>query len=210
MTESSGATEVVACPECDLMVRLPDIHEDARLGCPRCHHTLSYFGEARLRRALPLGVCAALLLLLSLWFPFMSFESAGVENRMTLIQASWALLLDGSYVLSALVMVFIVIAPAVLVACVLVVSSFIYRQKPSPMVATATKLLFGLTSWSMVEVFIIGVFVSLVKIAAMATVELGVSLWAYLGLSFALVGAIASLDKVSIWRLLAQSRGNAR
>ena len=32
------------------------------------------------------------------------------------------------------------------------------------------RMIFGLTSWSMVEVFVIGVIVSLVKLASMATI----------------------------------------
>lgn len=199
-----GATEPVACPECDLLVQLPKVTEEKQLQCPRCQHTLSHSGTARLKRALPLGLCAAVLLQLSLSFPFMSFERSGVSNQMTLIQTSWALFLDGSYLLALLVMIFIIITPAVLVFCILAVSFTVYSGRFSRLSKWAARLLYTLTSWSMVEVFIIGVFVSLIKIASMATVELGVSLWTYLALSFTLVGATASLDKVSIWRMLSK------
>jgi paraquat-inducible protein A len=51
----------------------------------------------------------------------------------------------------------------------------------------------------MVEVFIIGVIVSLVKIAAMATVELGISFWAYAGFAICFTLAISSLDRYQCW-----------
>jgi paraquat-inducible protein A len=48
-------------------------------------------------------------------------------------------------------------------------------------------------------VFIIGVIVSLVKIAAMATIELGISFWAYVGFAICFTLAIANLDRFQCW-----------
>ncbi len=56
----------------------------------------------------------------------------------------------------------------------------------------------------MVEVFIIGVIVSLVKIAAMATVVLGISFWAYAGFSICFTLAIYNLDRYQCWERIEQ------
>ncbi|MFV0478079.1 MAG: paraquat-inducible protein A [Parahaliea sp.] len=201
---SSEINSLIACPECDLLVRLPLLDVSRKLSCPRCHHTLSVSGERRLYRALPMGVTAALLLVLSLSFPFMSFERSGVSNEMTLLQTSMALFQDGSVVLSLLVFGFIIMAPMVMVGCILIVSMTLATHRWIPGVKVAARIIYTLTNWNMVEVFIIGVFVSLVKIAKMATVELGFSLWAYLALSLVLVGTLSCLDKVCVWRSLTQ------
>jgi len=54
----------------------------------------------------------------------------------------------------------------------------------------------------MVEVFIIGVLVSLVKIAKMATVTLGPSLYTYLAFALFTVAALSKLDKYVVWHHL--------
>ena len=51
----------------------------------------------------------------------------------------------------------------------------------------------------MVEVFIIGVIVSLVKIAKMATVGLGVSFWAYVAFSILFTMVVSALDRYQCW-----------
>ena len=51
----------------------------------------------------------------------------------------------------------------------------------------------------MAEVFLIGVIVSLVKIAAMATVEMGISFWAYAAFTICFTLAISNLDRVQCW-----------
>ncbi len=193
---------MIACPECDALLNTPEAHRYKKLSCPRCQHVLSSGGETALARAFPLAISAAVLLILSLMFPFMSFERAGVANEMSLIATSFALFKDGSTILGMLVLVFVVAAPLVLVCCSLIVSYVVWSNKPMPGMKAAARVLYRLASWSMVEVFIIGVFVSLVKIAKMANVELGFSLWTYLALAICLAGAIVSLDKLLVWRRL--------
>ncbi len=191
---------LVACDECDLLVRLPpEIDGEQKLSCPRCHHALAVTGGQRVMRALPLAVCAGVLLALSLQFPFMSFERAGVANQMTLIETSVALFRDDSPILAGLVLIFIILTPLVLVTSITMVSVTFYTNRWIPGIKGAARLIYTITSWNMAEVFIIGVFVSLVKIAKMASIGLGYSLWAYLALSLALVGALSSLDKLTVW-----------
>lgn len=59
--------------------------------------------------------------------------------------------------------------------------------------------MFILTPWSMVEVFLIGVLVSLIKIAAMAEVILGISFWAYIAFSVCLTATLANIDRHQLW-----------
>ena len=51
----------------------------------------------------------------------------------------------------------------------------------------------------MVEVFIIAVIVALVKIAAMATVVIGISFWAYAAFTVCFTLAVSNLDRYQCW-----------
>ena len=52
----------------------------------------------------------------------------------------------------------------------------------------------------MVEVFFIGVLVSLVKVGHMATVVMGLSFWAYAVFSGFFVLSLSGLDRAQCWR----------
>ena len=52
----------------------------------------------------------------------------------------------------------------------------------------------------MVDVFFIGVLVSLVKIAQMATIHMGISFWAYAAFSVLFILALSNLDRFQCWR----------
>ena len=61
------------------------------------------------------------------------------------------------------------------------------------------RFIFGVSAWSMVEVFVIGVIVSLVKLASMASVVLGISFWAYALFALSLTATLSSLDRAFVW-----------
>jgi paraquat-inducible protein A len=54
----------------------------------------------------------------------------------------------------------------------------------------------------MAEVFIISVIVSLVKIAAMADVQLGIAFWSYILFTLCLTKALANTDRFILWRTI--------
>ena len=74
------------------------------------------------------------------------------------------------------------------------------RGRSVPWLVPAGRFLFWLSPWSMAEVFIIGVLVSLVKIAAMASVVVGLSFWAYVGFAVCFTASLSSLDRLQMWR----------
>ena len=73
-------------------------------------------------------------------------------------------------------------------------------SRSAPWLVPAGRFLFLLGPWSMVEVFVIGVLVSLVKIGAMASVVLGISFWAYVGFAVCFTASLSSLDRFEMWR----------
>ena len=56
-----------------------------------------------------------------------------------------------------------------------------------------------LQPWSMLEVFMLGILVALVKLAKMADIVPGISLFCFLGLIYVLAAISAALDPHSVW-----------
>ena len=111
---------------------------------------------------------------------------------MTLRQTPGALWDYGLPAVSVLVAAFIIVIPAIILVLMLVLCIPLRQGRHHPWLAPVAKLTFLAQNWAMVEVFIIGVIVSLVKIAAMATVEIGESFWAYVAFAIFFTAAVAS------------------
>jgi paraquat-inducible protein A len=54
--------ETVACPDCDLLQRLPELPPGGKARCPRCSHTLATQPTDGLDRALALTLTAAIFI----------------------------------------------------------------------------------------------------------------------------------------------------
>ena len=57
----------------------------------------------------------------------------------------------------------------------------------------------GLQPWSMMEVFLIGIIVALVKLLGMAQIVPGVALWSFALLIVTLAAAAANMDSRVVW-----------
>ncbi len=190
----------LACHECDLLVSIDGLAEGERAACPRCGHILATHTPDGLTRSLAFALAAAMLLLASNLFPFLSLQASGIEQVMTLPRSAYELYLDGYLTIAILVMGPIVGIPALMLATLVALLIPVMRERSSPWLVPAARFLFVLNPWSMVEVFVIGVLVSLIKIGAMATVVMGISFYSYVIFSLCFIASLASLDRVFLWR----------
>ncbi|MBW2425473.1 MAG: paraquat-inducible protein A [Deltaproteobacteria bacterium] len=190
----------IACHECDLLITIDGLAEGARASCPRCGHTLATHTPEGLTRSLAFALAAAMLLLVSNLFPFLSLQASGLEQVMTLPRSAYELYQDGYLTIAILVMGPIIGIPALMLATLVALLVPILQQRSVPWLVPAARFLFFLNPWSMVEVFVIGVLVSLIKIGAMATVVLGISFWSYAVFTLCFIASLTNLDRVFLWR----------
>ncbi|MGI9290664.1 MAG: paraquat-inducible protein A [Gammaproteobacteria bacterium] len=160
---------------------------------------ITQFPRQGIQRTLAFSIAAAIFLIISLVYPFLSFSSSGLESVMTLPEASLTIYKDGDLPLAVIIFGTIIGAPALLLCALLALTFPLVIQKSVPWLRSTGKLVIFLNEWNMVEVFIIGVIVSLVKIAKLATVILGLSFWAYIVFTVCLVAAMSGLDRWRVW-----------
>lgn len=196
---SLGHQEQLACHECDLLVSLGTLREGDQAVCPRCGFVLSSRSRNGLQRAVSFAIAAAIFLVFANIFPFLSLEASGLESEMVLGTAIVDLYQGGNALVASIVFAFIVAVPAVMLVLVTALAIPIAREKYRPWLKPAARLLYALSSWSMAEVFTIGVIVSLVKIGQMATVIIGISFWAYAAFTICFTAAFSSLDRLDVW-----------
>jgi paraquat-inducible protein A len=190
----------LACPSCDLVFDISLLGDGESARCSRCGHFLTIYREDALHRVMAFTSSALILLVLACCFPFMTFKASGLESVMTLPETALKLWLYDMPGLSLLVAAFIIIIPALMLLLMLVLVTALLLNRNYSWLRFVGRLVYTLESWSMVEVFFIGVLVSLVKIAKMATIVMGISFWAYGAFSILFVLALSGLDRIQCWR----------
>ena len=207
MTASAtlARSATVACLECDLLVDMPELEPGEKGQCPRCRSSIASMPHDGLRRALAYALAAAVLLVIANLYPFLSFGASGLEKTMTLPQSAGELYDQGNELLAALVLSFIVVAPGLLTLGLIALLTPLVAGLRIHGLRYLGRAVFVLGPWSMVEVFLIGVLVSFIKIAALAKVVLGLSFWAFIGFVVCLTAALASYSPFSVWNAIERS-----
>ncbi len=189
----------IACLECDLVLPMPELGEGQRANCPRCGHTLTSRPLDGFQRSLAFTLAASVFLMAACMFPFLSMKAGGFENAITLFESTLEIYENGQPVVAVIVGAFILVIPAAVLLGMLALLVPLFQGRNAPWLVASGRLVFGLSPWSMVEVFVIGVIVSLVKLASMATMVLGISFWSYVAFSICMTAAVSSLDRMYVW-----------
>lgn len=193
------------CHQCELLVALPKLAAGTKARCPRCHSALSEHRVDAEQKVLAFAFSALLFLILSIPYNFMSLQTGGLEQSIQLYKV-FQILIENNYLSLA-----ILTAIAILALPALLVIGLLYLLLPLQMGFQAYKskavldLVYLLLPWSMAEIFLISVLVSLVKINAMASIELGLSFYAYVLFTLSLVAMVIYMDKVRLYQLLGVS-----
>ncbi|HZP44425.1 MAG TPA: paraquat-inducible protein A [Candidatus Binataceae bacterium] len=192
--------DFAACPDCDLLQRLPVLEPQAAAVCRRCGRELRRYRPDSLNRTLALAAAAATLYVVANAVPMLGLTVVGREAETTVFGGAWHLLQNDQRLVGLLVLFTAVIAPAVQIALTLAVIAGVSRDHPPRWVARLMRLHPTAQTWSMIEVMMLGVLVALVKIADYATVIPGLALFVIGGLVLLLAAMQASFDPAEVWR----------
>ena len=197
--EKTGAW--MLCPQCDLMVRLPDIPVGSRASCPRCHTTLTANWYEPRKRPTGYALAALFMLLLANLFPFITMKVAGISSQITLMQIPQVMVSEDYSSLATLFLLFVQGIPAF---CMLTIILLVNPAKmPTGLLRILARVLFQLRSWGMAEIFMAGVLVSFVKLMAYGDIGLQTSFWPWCLFCLLQLRAFQCVDRRWVWQQIA-------
>lgn len=192
--------EITACHECDLLIELPEkVEQSKAVHCPRCSHKLTSGHQNPIDYVLAISFAALSILIIANFFPFMAFEASGQYRSITLAQASFVLYEQGFHVLSVLILLFIILLPATYLCAVIALVLPIKMQWKRNSPINLGVFIGWLLPWSMAEVFLIGVLVSLIKLVSLANIFMGIAFWSYVIFTILFTYLATIIDPYKLW-----------
>lgn len=194
-----GTARRSACHFCDTLHEFEPVDEGMAARCARCGAPLYQNRPASLARASAFSLAALVLMALAHVFPFLTMDAAGMRRELTLFGAASALMDEGAPLLGASVVLFTMLTPLMLAAGMFYVCTPLMFGRAAPGARTTTRWMYLSEPWNMVEVFLLGVIVSLLKLAKVADVQFGIGFWAFAGVMLCMAGAVAGIDREELW-----------
>jgi len=191
--------DLVACPDCDLLQRRPELPLGAVARCPRCDHELWRHREDSLNRTLALALAAAVLYVVANSVPMLGLTVVGRNASTTVLGGCRELWQDGEEIVAALVLFAAIVAPALQIGFMLAIATGARSERVPRWVGVLLRHHPTTRTWSMIEVMLLGVLVALIKIAELATVIPGMALYVLGALVFLLSWMQTTFDPRDVW-----------
>jgi paraquat-inducible protein A len=190
------------CPGCGLLQAVPALRPGSAARCARCPTILRRVSAHRLDHIAALTVAALVLLLVMCTTSLMSVETAGIRRVAGLFSGPEELTRQNMAPLAAVVLFVTVLAPFARLAGSLYVLIRAHERRPPRHLRRVFALAERLRPWSMIDVFVLGVFVAYVKLGGLVEIGLRTGVYALLALTFVLAWANSALDHEKVWERL--------
>jgi paraquat-inducible protein A len=190
------------CQHCGELQVLPPMPPATRAVCLRCDAVLRHTHHDPIGIPLAFNVTALVLMLVATSSVLMIVSRAGQTHLADLFTGPLGLEQTGWWELSAVVLFTTFAAPLAKVLAMITVLLGVQLQRPPPELRSLFAWVERLRPWSMIEVYLLAVFVAYVRLGALAHIELGPALYALAALMLAMVAADATLDTEAIWEAL--------
>ncbi|GAA0832798.1 MULTISPECIES: paraquat-inducible protein A [Marinomonas] len=203
MSRSEFNEYATVCDECDWVNDIPPMASGDLLCCSRCDHLLVRLPSKRLEKILAYGGSGLLMLVLSLSFPFLSFSTSGIGRTVTFWQ-SMSVLLDQHFTfLGALLVFVLLVLPACYLLSAVMLAWLIKKRRNRIVQRLCARITTVIQPWLMVDVFLVGVLVALVKMQSMADIGFGLSFWSFCGYVLCLLKTVSLMNRRWLWNQVA-------
>ncbi len=190
---------VIVCPACDLVHRVV-LAQRQRTRCVRCRAILQRETDGSIDSAIALAATGLILFGLSNLYPLVAMNFNGTSRAATLLDATMGLYRQGHPTLAAIVLATTELAPLLQIATLLYMLVPLRAGRQAPGAGNLFRLLTHIRPWTLVEVFMLGAVVALVRVAKYAQVLPGVSLWSYALLMLTLAALTHRTSPQQFWR----------
>ena len=205
-----GSSDIIAeqrdwlvCHDCGELQTVVPVDRTIELHCAKCGSYLDVGYGDWVDRATALTFTALVLFVLSNAFTFITLSVAGFKQEATILSGVGALLENGQWILAGLVLTTIFLFPLVeLIALLYLLVPYRWAKRPLKGQKLVLRWLIKAQPWNMLDVFLLGVLVTTVKLGDKATVTLGPAMFAYFGLVASLLMAYWIINKRNLWNWL--------
>lgn len=199
--------DLIACHECDLLMHHPHVGEEQKASCPRCGYEMVVHRAQMRRRSLALVLTALLLYIPANFLPIMTLNLLGQNAVDTVWSGVVGLYHSDMKAVAVVVFLCSMCIPLIKLLCQL----FVLLSMPFPRLRPQGIQLYRaynhLREWGMLEVYLFGILVSIVKLIDLADLHLGIGLACFVALMLAQIWLEVTMSPHQVWDALSEEEG---
>ncbi|UYP31402.1 paraquat-inducible protein A [Pseudomonas sp. Z8(2022)] len=202
--------QLIACHECDLLMRKPLLQDGESAECPRCGYELFSHRHHVVRRSMALVLTALLLYVPANFLPIMQLNLLGQTSQDTVWSGVLGLYESGMQGVAVVVFLCSMAVPLLKLLCQLLVLLTIRFDFGRSYGLLLYRIYHHMREWGMLEVYLMGILVAMVKLMDLADLSLGLGLFCFVALLLVQVWLEVTMSPHQIWEALSGEDTHAR
>ncbi|VVM83534.1 hypothetical protein PS623_02385 [Pseudomonas fluorescens] len=191
--------DLIACHECDLLLRKPPLQHNEKALCPRCGYELYAHRHNVVNRSLALVLAALLLYIPANFLPIMQLHLLGQTSDDTVWSGVLGLYNSQMHLIAVVVFLCSMAIPLLKLLCQLAVLLSIRLDIGRSYGLLIYRMYHHLREWGMLEVYFMGVLVAMVKLLDLAQLNIGIGLVCFISLLLVQVWLEVVMSPHQIW-----------
>jgi len=194
--------QLIACQQCDALYDKPELKQGQSAKCVRCGSVMAERKVDSIERSFNWSLAGIVLLMPAILLPIMGVTLAGQYNNASLLDCIIVLIDRGFFMIASLVFLFAIAVPVVrLLGAFYITYSFKFN-KLKPSLLSFFRAFHYLDNWAMLNVFMLGIVVSMYKLIDDTELSVNMGLMAFILWLISSTMASISLDPDYIWQEL--------
>ena len=197
---SHSTDQLYVCPACDLLVNRQKTSVGHFISCPRCLKVLHKHKTNSIDKTLALALSGLALYLPAMLLPLMTMESLGLSESSNVLESIFSFFNSGYYLVATMLLFSTAIFPLLLLSLISIVALQLKREKSPKYLPKLFRYYLHLQEWGMVEVYLLGIIITIIKMTGTAEISYDPGFFCFLGLVFSSMGVTSVIDKQLFWQ----------
>ena len=198
-SDVKAKSSIAACPGCDLLIPVPEVPDGHYSACGRCGNVLSKSYTDSIDRVLALSFAGLLLYLPAMFLPLMTLSSLGLKEKGSVVDTCFGFYQNGYVLVSVITFVTAVIVPFLKFFLPFVTALSLKLGQNRPFLIPAFKFHKHLEEWGMVEIYLLGILITLIKMGDVASIDFNLGFFCFIGLVLLSMAVSVYMDRRLFW-----------
>ena len=190
---------ITACHQCDLIQYEVNLIAGQKALCVRCNALLYKNTALHYNQEIAFTISALVMLVIANLFPIATIIVQGQAINATLFDIIQTLVMQQQNLMALLIFITLLLAPVLEVLAMTYLLMQLKWGWPKQHIANAYRLYLIAQKWVLVDVFMLGILVALVKLTPIVIVKVNIAVWALAGLIISLTALAQAFDARKIW-----------
>ena len=190
--------KTIICHHCDMTSEIPSVEEGYVAKCSRCNSTIYKNSSMTPSAIFALSLAALIICIPAFTQPLISMHLLSITEGTSLVHGP-TMMLENDPLVATIVLFCGMLAPILLLISILYSSAcltFEYYPKDLPKVFKVTKFLMH---WSMLDVYLLSLFVSMSKLMSYADLYIGMGFYFFVALLLIDMTIVANYSNRNYW-----------